>query len=137
MLDERFDVDRVVLLDTVPGMAPGSVPNPLPPASNLAVVFEDWKPGEMRIRLGSGTPSAGYVLVSENWDTEWRATVDGRDAPVLRGDGTLITVTVPAGARELVVRYEGRAYARGRLITIVSLLIVVVGLIAPVIRRRR
>jgi hypothetical protein len=137
VLDERFDVDRVVLLDTVPGMAPGSVPNPLPPASNLAVTFDDWKPGEMRMRLGSGTPSAGYVLVSENWDTEWLATVDGRDAPVLRGDGTLITVPVPAGARELTVRYEGRAYARGRLVTIVSLLIVVVGLIAPVIRRRR
>jgi uncharacterized membrane protein YfhO len=121
----------------VPGMAPGTIPNPLPPKADLAVAFEDWKPGEMRMRLGGGTPSAGYVLVSENWDTEWRATVDGRPASVLRGDGTLITVPVPAGARELRVWYDDRVYARGRLVTIVSLLVVALGLVVPLVRRRR
>ena len=137
VLDQRFDVNRLVLLDTVAGMAPGAIPNPLPPAPDLAVTFADWKPGAMRMRLGSGTPSAGYVLVSENWDAEWLAMVDGRPAPVLRGDGTLITVPVPAGARELVVQYAGRAYARGRLVTIVSLLVVAFGLVMPPVRRRR
>jgi hypothetical protein len=137
VLDQRFEVDRVVLLDSVPGMPPGTIPNPLPPKSDLAVTFEDWKPGEMRMRLGSGTPSAGYVLVSENWDSEWRATVDGRAAPVLRGDGTLITVPVPAGARELTVRYDDRVYSRGRLVTMISLLIVALAFVLPVVFRRR
>jgi len=137
VLDRRFEVDRVVLLDTVPGMAAGTIPNPLPPKADLAVAFEDWKPGEMRMRLGSGTPSGGYVLVSENWDSEWRATVDGRPALVLRGDGTLITVPVPAGARELRVWYDDRVYARGRLVTIIALLIIVVAFVLPVVLRRR
>jgi len=96
----------------------------------------DWKPGEMRVSLGGGALAAGYVLVSENWDTEWGATVDGRAARVLRGDGTLITVPVPAGAREVVLRYEGRAYARGRLVTILSLIVVAAGLLTPVVLRR-
>ena len=135
VLDQRFEVDRVVLLDTVPGMAPGTIPNPLPPKADLTVAFEDWKPGEMRMRLGSGTPSAGYVLVSENWDSEWRATVDGRSVPVLRGDGTLITVPVPAGARDLRVWYDDRVYARGRLVTVVSLLIIAVAFVLPVVLR--
>ena len=92
----------------------------------------------MRLRLGSASPNAGYLLVSENWDAEWRASVDGKDARVLRGDGTLITVPVPAGAREVVLRYEGRSYARGRAITIASLLVVAIGLaLPPVMRRRR
>jgi hypothetical protein len=137
VLDQRFEVDRVVLLDTVPGMAPGTIPSPLPPKPDLAVAFEDWKPGEMRIRLGSGTPSAGYVLVSENWDSEWRATVDGRSVPVLRGDGSLITVPVSAGARDLRVWYDDRVYARGRLVTIVALLIIAVAFVLPVVLRRR
>jgi uncharacterized membrane protein YfhO len=68
---------------------------------------------------------------------EWRATVDGRDARVLRGDGTLITVPVPAGAREVSLRYEGRAYARGRLITIASLIVVALGMALPLLHRRR
>ena len=138
VVDERFAIDRVVLLDSVAGMTAGAIPDPLPPPSGLAVAFVDWKPGEMRMRLGDGTAAAGYVLVSENWDAEWRATVDGRDAPVLRGNGTLITVPVPAGARELALRYEGRAYAQGRLITVVSLIVVAIALVLPsVVRRRR
>jgi hypothetical protein len=57
---------------------------------------------------------------------------------VLRGDGTLITVPVPAGAREVTLRYEGRSYARGRAITAVALLVLVIGLaLPPVMRRRR
>jgi hypothetical protein len=136
VLDPAFAVDRVVLLDSMAGVAPGVIPNPLPPASSLVVAVTDWKPGEMRVSLGSGTPAGGYVLVSENWDAEWRATVDGRGAPVLRGDGTLITVPVPAGAREVTLRYEGRAYARGRLVTIVSLIVVAMGLLVPAVARR-
>ena len=137
LLDARFDPNRVVLLDTVPGMAPGTVPNPMPEAANVAVTFTEWKPGTMRMALGSGAPSAGYLLVSENWDQEWRATVDGRATPVQRGDVSLITVAVPAGAREVVLEYEGRAYARGRMITLVSWLIVVVALVAPIVLPRR
>ena len=91
----------------------------------------------MRMTLGAGTPAAGYLLVSENWDAEWRATVDGRDARVLRGDGTLITVPLPARAREVVLHYEGRAYRRGRIVTLVSLLVVAAGLVLPLVLRRR
>jgi hypothetical protein len=137
VVDPQFQIDRVVLVDSAPGLTPGAIPSPLPPASNVAVTFSDWKPGEMHMRLSVAAPAAGYLLVSENWDNEWRATVDGRDARVLRGDGTLITVPVPAGAREVVVRYEGRAYARGRIVTIVSLLVVGLGFAIPNIARRR
>ena len=137
LLDARFDPNRVVLLDTVPGVAPGTIPNPLPEAANVPVTFTEWKPGTMRIRLGSGAPSAGYLLVSENWDQEWRATVDGRAMPLQRGNVALITVPVPAGAREVVLEYEGRAYARGRMITLASWLIVALGLIVPIVLRRR
>jgi len=137
LLDASFDPNRIVLLDSVPGMAPGTVPNPMPQAPNVPVTFAEWKPGTMRMRLGSPAPAAGYVLVSENWDQEWRATVDGREAPVLRGDVTLITVPVPPGAREVVLQYEGRAYARGRTVTMISLLIVALGLVVPIILRRR
>ena len=136
VLDPAFAIDRVVLLDSAPGIVPGAIPNPLSPPSTVVVTVQHWKPGEMRVSLGGGAPAAGYVLVSENWDTEWGATVDGRAARVLRGDGTLITVPVPAGAREVVLRYEGRAYARGRLVTILSLIVVAAGLLTPVVLRR-
>jgi hypothetical protein len=136
VVDPQFQIDRVVLVDSAAGLTPGAIPNPLPSPSDIAVAFTVWKPGEMQLHLSKPPAAPGYVLVSENWDTEWRATVDGRDARVFRGDGTLITVAVPAGAREIVVRYEGRAYARGRLVTLASLLIVALALVVPTARRR-
>jgi hypothetical protein len=137
VVDPRFAIDRVVLLESAPGIVRGAIPNPLPPPSDVAVSVAEWRPGAMRLRLASAAPDASYLLVSENWDAEWRASVDGKDARVLRGDGTLITVPVPAGAREVVLRYEGRSYARGRAITIVSLLVVALGLVVPPAMRRR
>jgi hypothetical protein len=138
VVDPQFAIDRVVLLESAPGIVPGAVPDPLPPTSGVTVEVAEWRPGGMRLRLGTAAPNAGHLLVSENWDAEWRASVDGKDAPVLRGDGTLITVPVPAGARKVTLRYEGRSYARGRAITAVALLVLVIGLaLPPVMRRRR
>jgi hypothetical protein len=138
VVDPQFAIDRVVLLESAPGIVPGAVPDPLPPPSGVTVEVAEWRPGGMRLRLGTAAPNAGHLLVSENWDAEWRASVDGKDAPVLRGDGTLITVPVPAGARKVTLRYEGRSYARGRAITTVALLVLVIGLaLPPVMRRRR
>jgi hypothetical protein len=114
VVDPQFQINRVVLVDSAPGLTPGTIPNPLPPAADIPVAFADWRPGEMRMQLGKPPVAPGYLLVSENWDSEWRATVDGRDAPVLRGDGTFFTVTLAAGARVIAQRYKGRAYARGR-----------------------
>jgi len=137
VVDPQFAIDRIVLLDSAPGIMPGAIPNPLPPPSNVPATIAAWRPGDMRVQLGSPAPHAGYVLVSENWDAEWRATVDGKAARVLRGDGTLITVPVPSGAREVLLRYEGRSFARGRAITVVSLLVVLIGLVLPPLARRR
>ncbi|MBW8840145.1 MAG: hypothetical protein JF602_09920, partial [Gemmatimonadetes bacterium] len=137
VVDPQFAPDRVVLVESAPGIAPGTIPNPLPPPSDVGVRVAEWQPGALRLQLDGPPPNAAYVLVSENWDAEWRASVDGKDATVLRGDGTLITVPVPAGAREVVLRYEGRAYARGRTVTLASLAVVACVLVLPPVFRRR
>ena len=137
VVDPQFATDRIVLLESAPGLAPGTIPNPLPPPSDVAVRVAEWQPGALRLQIDSPPPNAGYVLVSENWDAEWRASVDGKGARVLRGDGTLITVPVPAGAREVTLRYEGRSYARGRALTLAAIAVVGCGLMLPPAFRRR
>jgi uncharacterized membrane protein YfhO len=56
---------------------------------------------------------------------------------VRRANVSLMAVPVPAGAREVALDYAGRAFARGRTITWVSLLIVALGALVPVVLRRR
>lgn len=129
VLSPSFPVDRLVLLDSVGGALTPA--NPLPEAVKDPITIDEWVPGRMHVRLATAAPSAGYVLVSENWDTGWRATVDGRPVPVRRGDGTLITVPVSAGAQSIQLSYESAGYDRGRVIAIVSLLIVAIAMLAP------
>jgi uncharacterized membrane protein YfhO len=90
----------------------------------------------MQLHITDRTTAPAYVLVSENWDAPWRARIDGRDAPVLRGDVTLLTVPVPAGAREVELWYESTAYTRGRALSLLALLTACAAIFAPVIVRR-
>src|SRR2546421_9438861 len=47
-----------------------------------------------------------YLLIAENWYPDWEATVDGQPAAVLRGDYSLLTVALPAGAKVVELRSE-------------------------------
>src|SRR2546430_9698946 len=70
----------------------------MPPPSPARATVTAWEPGRMTIALDPAPPQPSYVLVAENWYPDWRATVDGASARVIRGDYALITVPVPAGA---------------------------------------
>jgi hypothetical protein len=90
----------------------------------------------MSIALAPVPPAASYVLVSENWYTDWRATVDGSPVTVLRGDNSLITVPVAAGAKSVELWIDSREYRRGRLITWLSCTILALVALVPVVQRR-
>jgi hypothetical protein len=54
-----------------------------------------------RMRVTSSAPA--LLVVAENHYPTWHATVDGRDAPVLRAYHTLQAVPVPAGTHDIVL----------------------------------
>jgi hypothetical protein len=136
IVDPRFPLNSVVLLPDTTSVTPPPLNTQQEPSSVRASVA-DWAPGRMRIALEGSDRRPLYLVVAENWYRDWHATVDGKPAPVLRGDYTLITVPVPPGAREVRLDFASPAYRMGRWITWVALL-VIAGLLAwPVIQRRR
>jgi len=131
----RLPLDRIVLLDPAAPVEPDPVDS-IPPATAASARVEDWAPGRMTVRIDPAAEDDAYLLVSENYYPDWHATVDGEPTPVLRGDVSLITVPVPAGAREVTLEYRSPAYERGRLVTILSLVIVIGLLVVPGVYRR-
>lgn len=122
LIDPRMDYDRIVLFDTTESVNPlplTELPSPSPSRASIT----RWEPGRMTISLDPLPPADSYVLISENWYPDWRARVDGSVAPVLRGDQTFLTVPVKAGSRRVELEFTSRNYARGRLITWASLLL--------------
>ena len=136
LLDPRLDYNRLVLFDTTQHLNPLPVTTMPEPSPSKAVITK-WAPGRMSIALEPATPTPSYVVVAENWYKDWRATVDGTPTPVYRGDQSLITVSVPAGARQVELAFEAADYRTGRIVTQLSLLVLVVGLVVPPLARRR
>jgi hypothetical protein len=124
LIDPRLDYSLIVLFDRDEPVTPAPlVDQRLPPPSPTHAVVSHWAPGRITLDLQPAPPTDSYLLVAENWYPDWHGTVDGASAPVLRGDRSLITVPVKAGARQVELIFAPRDYARGRLVTWISLLL--------------
>ena len=85
------------------------------------------------MQLDSAPPAGSALIVSENYFPGWTAAVDGRAALVDRAEYNLIGVQLPAGARQVSLRFDDPAYERGKVITLLalvaSLILVAVGVV--------
>ncbi|MGH7562508.1 MAG: hypothetical protein ACRENB_15990 [Gemmatimonadales bacterium] len=108
---------------------------PDPPAATASV--SAWDAGNMHVSLQGRDARELYLVVAENWYKDWQATVDGRPVATLPAHGTLLSVPVPPGAREVVFTVRSASYARGRLISALSLAAIAALIVAPALRRRR
>jgi hypothetical protein len=137
LADPRFPYRQVAVLSDTAAVTPEAIkPGQLPPAAATTATLADWEPGRMRIVLAGQDPKPTYLVVSESWYPDWHASIDGKPVPVLRADHALLGVVLPPGAREVRLRFESAAYARGRLVTLAALLLTG-GLLLTSIRRRR
>ena len=136
VMDPRFPIDLLVVFDSTTGVdAPTVTGIPEPLASSVSVT--EWHPGHMRLQIDPPAPQAAFVVVSENWYFEWRATVDGEPVTTVPGNGALITVPVAAGARQIELNFESDAYRAGKAIMLVSVVLVAAGFVGPIVARRK
>lgn len=132
----RLDYSRILLL---PDDAPVNPPkvDTIPPASPSKATVTKWEPGAMTVRVDPAPAHDSWLLVSENWYTDWRASVDGRAVSPLRGQGSFLSVPLPAGAHEVSFSFGRNVYNRGRLITLLSLAAIAAWMALPPMMRRR
>ena len=135
LVDPRMDFSRIVLFTNDQPVTPEPLKQmPVPSPSRAAVTA--WQPGRMTVTLNPVPPQPGYLLIAENWYPDWQATVDGRPAQVLRGDYSLITVALPAGAKVVELAFRSKLYETGRTISIASLTALLATLLAALVPSR-
>ncbi len=108
--DARFDPANYVLLpdtstahaDTLGGTTPASTP--------VRATLTSWGPGHMTVALDGKDSRATFLLVSENWYPDWHATVDGTTSVARRGDGALLAIELPPGARNVTLDFDVATY---------------------------
>ncbi|MDH3458264.1 MAG: YfhO family protein [Gemmatimonadota bacterium] len=135
IMNRSMPLRRIVFLEEdAPLPLPlGTVPDSVPVTARVTA----WQPGRMTVSLEPAMPRDGYLVVSENWYPDWKATVDGAAADVWRGNASLLTVPVSRGASRIELVVASARYRLGRSVTIISLVLVAVGLGAPTVGRWR
>jgi hypothetical protein len=132
LVDPRMDFSRIVLFTNDQPVTPEPLKAMPPPSPSRAAVTA-WQPGRMTVTLDPVPPQPSYLVIAENWYPDWQASADGRPAQVLRGDYTLITVALPAGAKVVDLMFRSKLYETGRMLSLGSLAALLVALVAAVI----
>jgi len=108
----------------------------VPEPARATAALTSWQPGKIVVSVEGRDERPLYLVVAENWYKDWRASIDGADAPVLRAQHTLLSVVVPPGAKEVSLEFRSPEYARGKLISLLAILVALAMIVLPRLRRR-
>lgn len=114
-----FDPGAVALIDKACASCPTGAPGPAGSAGGVT-----W--GYNQAAVGVDATRPAMVVVSQAWSAGWEARIDGRPAPVVRVDGLVQGVPVPAGSHRVVLAYRAPGLRAGFLIGLATLAILLV-----------
>jgi hypothetical protein len=75
----------------------------IPAAEGDAAIIED-TPQHITIR--TNLTRSGLVILADQWNSGWQATIEGKPAPIVRVDHALRGIAVPKGENIIVFRYR-------------------------------
>jgi uncharacterized membrane protein YfhO len=70
--------------------------------------------------------------MSDSWYPNWQAELDGKPTTMYKADWSFRAFAVPAGSHTLTLTYRDNRYETGRMISLASNLIAVLGLVIGV-----
>ncbi len=109
----------------------------VPPAGGSGRVLEAaWQADHLRLKVEADAP-AFLVLSEVYYPKGWRALVDGEPAPIHEVNTILRGVMIPAGTHEIAMDFEPADVRLGRLISNLSLLLIVLGFIPAAVSMMR
>jgi hypothetical protein len=120
-----FDASSRAVLEESPGIEPTRDP----PGR---AIYQQRGPQAADVTVESGSPA--LLVVRNVWDPGWRATIDGRPAPVLVTDYLLQGIAVPAGRHTVELRYDDPWVGYGLLGS--ALALAALAVLAFALRRR-
>jgi len=99
-----------------------------PPVSPVAggagsVKIESYKPEEIIVKTATEQPKL-LVLADSYYPSGWSARVDGQLTPILRADGVLRAISLPAGDHTVKFSFSPKRFYAGLWISVITLLLI-------------
>lgn len=113
MSDRSFDPRKAVVLETGGEPLPASTKSALVPARITSY-------GANQVVVENDAPQGGYLVLTDNYFSGWRAWVDGRETRLYRAYGTFRAIQLPTGAKRIEFRYSPDSFNLGLLTTLLA-----------------
>jgi hypothetical protein len=137
VMDARFDARRAAIVDTAERIQVPPLTG-IPEPSTVQARTTRYDSGVINVELTAPVTSAGSMLVvSENFYPGWRATVGGQSVDVMRANFNLVGVPLPAGARQIELRFRDPSYDTGKSVTLGALVVSILLVAFGVVQERR
>jgi hypothetical protein len=128
MANGEVDLRHTVMLEKKPAIEP----QPGDSATVTVVKPEGAKESAFHVTLDR----PGILVVSEVYYPDWTAMVDGKPAEMLHANHVLRAVALPAGAHDVVFRYDASVVKAGATVSIVTFMITLVACVLAALSRR-
>ncbi len=129
LTNHTVDLRRTVLLDREPSIAPAAGD------STAVVTVESLTSDKSDFSVDLDRP--GIVVVSEIYYPEWKATVDGAPAEILRANHILRAIALPAGPHRIEFRYDSSLFERSAAVSISAFLLTLIAIAGTFVAGRK
>ena len=102
-------LQTALLVDPAPAL------EPLPDGASDEVSITEYEPDQMTLSATLG--ASGLLVLSEVYDPGWEVLIDGQPAELLKVNGLLRAVAVPAGSHDVEFRYSPTVLRAGTALT--------------------
>lgn len=117
IVSQRWDPHSVTMLEKQPEIEPQ-------PGGSAAAEIVSYENEVISVKVSTTVPKL-LILADTYYPSGWEATVDGNPAEIVRADGVLRAVAVPAGEHEVRFSFRPKCFYTGLWISIISVILVV------------
>lgn len=128
MLSRKWEPARETLLDREPAIRPE-------PGGGATVEIKEYKPERIALSATLTSPKI-LVLADLYYPSGWSVTIDGKPGDILRADGVLRGVALPAGEHQVVFAFKPKMFYAGLWVSLISA-VGIVGLGGWTLSRKR
>lgn len=128
LAEGQVDLRSTVILAKEPAVKPV-------PGDSAEVSIVRWKPKEIALAVELDRP--GIVVISEAYYPDWKATVDGAPAEILRANHAFRALALAAGRHEIVMRYDASILRKSATVSVGALVLTVLALAGSYLPRLR
>ncbi|HYM20494.1 MAG TPA: YfhO family protein [Candidatus Kapabacteria bacterium] len=125
MRDGSFSPRDVLFFDKQPEGMPATIDSSIAPNETVEIT----KYENENVELKTTTNYPRLLFMSDTWYPNWQAELDGKPTTMYKADWAFRAFAVPAGTHTLKLTYHDNKYETGRMISLVTNVIAVLGLV--------